>query len=228
MMDHQSMRFGGVTRKSLFLISGLFLLVAALLRLYPVVLKNFQGAQSIMKIEQDVPKGNSHWDRAEALLQQIKNEKDLEKIKQMDSQIVQELKQVLVDQPNNPRVWSELGDAYSWVSNLGGDPEVQLAAYKKAEELDPNNPVYIRGVGDQLVTMKRYNDAILELQKALRVGPTDFTYLSLARAYKGAKIYDSARQYYQKTIDGFSSHNSEGKWDADILQAQQEMASLPK
>lgn len=185
-------------------------------------------SQSIKKITQDVPKGNPHWDKAESLFQQIKNEKNTENVKNLDAEIVTELKAVLAEQPNNPRVWSELGDAYSWVSQLGGDPEVRLAAYQKAESLDPNNFVYINFVGDQLTLMGRYNDAILELQKAVRVGPNDYTYLSLGQAYRGAKIYDLAKQNYQKAIDGFSSQNSAGKYDAQILQAQQEMAALPR
>jgi len=186
------------------------------------------GFQSTVKIAQDVPNGNVHWDKAQSLFQQIRNEKDIEKVKQLDAEIVTELKAVLAEQPNNPRVWYELGSAYSWISLLGGDPEVQLAAYQKAESLEPNNFMYINGVGDQLISMERYNDAILELQKAVRVGPNSFTYLSLAQAYRGAKIYDLAKQNYQKAIDNFSSHNDGGKWDAQILQAQQEMASLPK
>lgn len=186
------------------------------------------GLQSSVKIIQDVPKGNVHWDKAQSLFLQIRNEQDIEKVKKLDAEIVSELRAVLEEQPNNPRVWMELGSAYSWVSNLGGDPEVMLAAYKKAVELDPNNFLYINRLGDQLISMKRYNDAILELQKAVRVGPNSFTYLSLAQAYRGAKIYDLAKQNYQKAIDSFSSHNDGGKWDAQILQAQQEMASLPK
>lgn len=215
-----------------FLISfGVMMLVAAVI-IGGVLFYSTTGnsAKSINNINQDVPKGNAHWDKAEALFQQIRNEKDPDKVKQLDAQIVTELKAVLQEQPNNPRVWSELGDAYSWVSGtgMGGDPEVRLAAYQKAEELDPNNFVYINGVGDQLITMGRYNDAILELQKAVRIGGNDYTYLSLVQAYRGAKIYDQARQNYQKAIDGFSSHNSGGKYDTQILQAQQEMAALPK
>lgn len=186
------------------------------------------GLQSSVKIAQDVPIGNVHWDKAQFLFLQIRNEQDPEKVKRLDAEIVSELKAVLEEQPNNPRVWYELGSAYSWISLLGGDPEVQLAAYQKAESLEPNNFMYINGVGDQLISMKRYDEAILELQKAVRAGPNSFTYLSLAQAYRGAKIYDLAKQNYQKAIDNFSSHNDGGKWDAQILQAQQEMASLPK
>ena len=177
---------------------------------------------------QNVPKGNAHWDKAQALFQQIKNEKDPQKMVKIDADIITELKTVLVEQPNNPRVWSELGNAYGWVGTIDGASEAQLAAYQKAESLDLNNIVYINSVGDQLVSMGKFNEGILELQKAVRVGPNDNTYLSLAEAYRGAKIYDSAKQNYQKAIDGFTSHNSDGTYDTQILQAQQEMAALPK
>ena len=217
------------TAKPFFISFGIMMLIAVAI-IGGVVFYSSIGntAKSINSINQDVPKGNAHWDKAEALFQQIRNEKDPDKVKQLDTQIVTELKTVLTEQPNNPRVWLELGNAYSWISLLGGDPEVRLAAYQKAESLDPNNFIYINNVGDQLITMGRYNDAILELQKAVRIGANNYTYLSLAQAYKGAKIYDQARQNYQKAIDGFSSHNSGGNYDTQILQAQQEMAALPK
>lgn len=216
------------SRKSFLTRFAIFFFVALIVAGGYIYLRVGSGLKSSVKITQDVPKGNVHWDKAQSLFLQIRNEQDIEKVKKLDAEIVTELKAVLVEQPNNPRVWMELGNAYSWVSLLGGDPEVRLAAYKKAEELDPNNFLYINTVGDQLITMKKYDEAILELQKAVRIGPNSFTFLSLAQAYSGAKIYDLAKQNYQKAIDSFSSHNDGGKWDAQILQAQQEMTSLPK
>jgi len=177
---------------------------------------------------QNVPKGNAHWDKAQALFQQIRNEKDPENVKKIDAEIETELKAVLDTQPNNPKVWAELGSAYSWVLGLGGNPEDGLTAYQKAESLDPNNSGYISDVGYQLNSMGKYSEAIMELQKAIRGEPNNYTYLYLAEAYKGSGIYDSAKQNYQKAIDGFTSHNSDGSYDAQVLQAQQEMAALPK
>jgi tetratricopeptide (TPR) repeat protein len=227
--EQQNFKLSGTAKSAIksFVIFMLISLAVAGFLYYSII--NNSTIKSINRINQDIPKGNAHWDKAQLLFQEIKKEKDVEKIKKIDADIVVELNAVLEEQPNNPRVWSELGDAYSWVSYLGGDPEVRLAAYKKAESLDPTNFVYINGVGDQLISMGKYSEAILELQKATRLPLTsDYTYLSLAQAYRGAKIYDLARQNYELAIQKFSSHNTDGKYDIQVLQAQQEMAALPK
>lgn len=191
--------------------------------------------QSINQVEKDVPTGNLHWDKSQELFQQLRaaNEKeDIAKIKQLSAQIVEELKKVLEEQPNNARVWVELGHAYTWVSLL--DPKLAaeegLAAYKKAEELDPTNPIYVDYVADQLILMERYEEAVLQLQKSERLYPkgSGFTNLRLARAYKGLKIYDQSREHYQKAIELFTQQNTNGQYDDEILQARKEMTALPQ
>lgn len=196
----------------------------------PTVQKQVELQKSLKGTSQDIPKGNANWDKAQELFGQIKGEQNPDKVKQIDAQIVAELKQVLDEQPNNARVWYELGSAYSWVTLL--DPklgEEGLTAYKKAEELDSSNTVYINGVGDQLILMQKWDEAILQFQKTLRLTPNSgYANLSLCNAYKGAKVYDSAREHCQKAIDIFTAENKEGKYDNQILEAKKAMSDIPK
>lgn len=196
----------------------------------PAVQKQVELQKSLKSVGQDIPKGNPHWDKAQELFGQIRGEQNPDKVKQLDTQIVDELKKVLDEQPNNARVWYELGSAYSWVSLL--DPKLAeegLKAEKKAEELDPTNTVYINGVGDQLILMQKWDEAILQFQKTLRLTPySGYGNLSLCNAYKGAKVYDSARESCQKAIDIFTAENKDGKYDSQLLEAKKAMADIPK
>lgn len=196
----------------------------------PDVKKQVELQKSLKSVSQDIPKGNSHWDKAQELFGQIRGEQNPDKVKQIDTQIVDELKKVLDEQPNNARVWYELGSAYSWVSLL--DPKLAeegLKAEKKAEELDPTNTVYINGVGDQLILMQKWDEAVLQFQKTLRLTPNSgYANLSLCNAYKGEKVYDSAREHCQKAIDIFTSKNKDGKYDSQVLEAKKAMADIPK
>lgn len=193
--------------------------------------KGYQMGKSLQNTSQDIPKGNAHWDKSQDLFTQMKKETDVEKIKKLNDQNIPELKAVLDELPNNARVWSELGNAYTWASSL--DPKAQLdlglVAYKKAEELDPTNPVYINNVGDQLILMQRYDEAILQFQKTLRLTPNSgYANLSLCKAYTGSKVYNSARESCQKAIDIFTGENQEGKYDQQILDSKKAMAAIPK
>jgi len=121
-----------------------------------------------------------------------------------------------------------LGDAYTWISNKGSLEE-GLKAYKKAEELDQNNIIYINFVGDMLIRMGKYDEAILQFQKTLRIpNESGYANLSIAKAYKQFKIYNSAREHYQKAIEVFSRNNKDGQFDKEILEARKEIAQLPK
>lgn len=137
---------------------------------------------------------------------------------------------MLDEQPNNPRVWYELGAAYSWVTLLDSKlAEEGLTAYKRAEELDPTNPVYINGVGDQSILMQRWDEAILQFQKTLRLTPdSGYVNQSLCKAYKGAKVYDSAREHCQTAIDIFTRLNKDGRFDHQILETKKVISELPK
>lgn len=70
---------------------------------------------------------------------------------------------------------------------------------------------------------------MLHFQKTLRLtDKSGFANLSVARAYANLKIYDSAREHYQKAIEIFTSENQSGSYDSYILQARKELSNLPQ
>lgn len=195
------------------------------------------GSSIQRSINEMQPEAKIHYDKSQDLFKQMRavqkdanknNEQIIAETKKLNDENIAELKRALEIEPNNPKVWYELGNAYTWFSTTGR-LEDGLAAYQKAEELDPKNIVYINGAGDMMIMMNRNEEAILQLQKTLRLtDKSGFANLSIARAYTKLKVYDSARENYQKAIEIFTSENSNGSYDSQILQAKKELATLPK
>jgi len=187
-------------------------------------------------IDEMSPEAKVHYDRSQELFKQMREiqksgKSDTEIVaetKKLNDENIVELKKALELEPNNPKLWHQLGSAYTWI-NSTGTLEDGLAAYQKAEELDPNNVVYINGVGDMLIQMGKYEEAVLHFQKTLRLtDKSGFANLSVARAYANLKIYDSAREHYEKAIEIFTNENKDGNYDTYILQARKELSSLPQ
>ncbi|MBU1000400.1 tetratricopeptide repeat protein [Patescibacteria group bacterium] len=203
------------------------------------VLKNsaISPGESIQRsIDEMNPEAKKHFDRSLELFKQMREisssgKTDTEIIadtKKINDENILELEKALDLEPNNPRIWHTLGNAYTWVSSIGNF-EDGLAAFKKAEELDPDNVVYINGVGDFLIRMGKYEEAVLHFQKTLRLtNKSGFANLSVAQAYSNLKIYDLAREHYQKAIEIFTSENQDGDYDIYLLQARKELSNLPK
>lgn len=214
----------------------LTLLAFTILMLYlgAILVKGFQlGIQesrskktgSVSKVTNSAAK--AHFDRSLQLFAQIRKERSADNIKKLNDENISELKKALETDPNNAKIWYYLGLAYTWVSSEG-TLEDGLEAYKKAEELDPQNASYAEGTGDMLNRLGRYDEAIIELQKALRLDNNSaYTYLDLGIAYKKLKIYDSARKSFQKAIETFQSQNKDGSYDGEILRIQKELVDLP-
>lgn len=152
---------------------------------------------------------------------------DIRKKKELNDESIKELKEALKLDQKNTTLWNNIGIIYSWPNSIGG-MEDSLVAFKKAEENDPTNITYINLVGKSLVDMERYEDAILQFQKTLRLtnesGDANF---QLGIAYRNLKIYDSARDHFKKAIEIYSKQNKDGKFDEYILQARKHMAELP-
>jgi len=177
-------------------------------------------------IEEMTPEVKAHWERSQALFTQMRESNDPEKVRQLNDENIKELKAILELEPDNHRVWLELGNTYTWVSSEGS-LEDGLEAYEKAEELSPKNVVYINNVGDMLIRMERYEEAVLQFQKTLRLtNDSGYANLSLGSAYKALGIYDSAREHFQEAIRIFESENKEGRYDDKILRAKKEISSL--
>ncbi len=175
------------------------------------------------------PEAKSHYEKTQELYKEMRgNIGNPETIKPIANEAIREAKKAVEIDQNNPLLWSNLGDAYTW-PNTVGTSEDGLNAYKKAEELDPTNVVYINYVGDQLIRMNRNGEAVLQFQKTLRMTDTSgFAHLSIGRAYKNLKVFDEARKHFQRAIEIFQKDNKDGKYDDEILDAQKELAGIPK
>lgn len=193
-------------------------------------LKTYYSGASIQRSVEDMsPEAKTHYNRSQELFEQIReNQDDAEKVRELNDENIAEIKKALEIEPNNPKIYYELGNAYTWVSSTGS-LEDALAAYQKAEELDPNNVIYINGVGNVLMQMGKYEEAILQFQKTFRLtDKSGFANLSIARAYSHLQIYDLAKEHYQKAIEIFTEQNEDGRFDDEILQARKELSSLPR
>lgn len=204
------------------------------MQMNPTNQKIKQIGESLNRSAVDVsPEVKPYWDKSEELLNQIKQEKPSpERVKKVEAALA-EIDKALAIEPKNPKLWSRRCGINSWIRDLDDNATKTLNSCKKAEELDPNNIVYINGVGDELLFQKKYEEAILQFQKTLRLQEnyphkSGYAYKSLGDAYKGLAIYDKARENYQKAIETFTGENKEGQYDKQILETQKAMADLPQ
>src|SRR5258708_4528690 len=173
----------------------------------PQVQNTIKVDQSLQKQQQAVSSvAKPYWDKEQELFRQIKTKGNTpERAKQVEDAIGQ-LNQAIQVEPNNPKIWFELCQVNSWIRDVGDNATKTLNACKKAEELDTTNVVYINQVGDELSIQKKYDEAILEYQKTIRLtSKSGYAYKGLGDAYTGLKIYDKAKESYQKAVDTFTS-----------------------
>lgn len=172
------------------------------------------------------PEAKIHYDNSALLFEEMINSGDPVEIKSLNDQNISELEKAIELDPENPEIWNQLGNAYTWVSS-SGSLEDGLEAFKKAEELEPNNAIYLRNVGDMLVRLGEYDEAVMKLQQTIRLS-NDYGYahLSLANAYAKLDIKDSAKDHYQTAIEIFEDINDDGRFDQEILSARKGMAAL--
>lgn len=198
------------------------------------------GTSIQRSIDEMRPEAKIHYNRSRELFKQMREvqksgKSDAEIVaetKKLNDENITELKKALDLEPNNPKIWYELGNAYTWISSTGS-LEDGLATYKKAAELDQKNIIYIDNVGEMLIRLGRYEEAVLQLQKSLRIeaelgDESGLTHYRLGLAYAGLKIYDSARTHLQKAIEILDKNNRDGIFDDEILRAQKDLSNLPK
>ena len=99
------------------------------------------------------------------------------------------LHNLLGKNPRSAMLLGRLGASYRT-----DDPARSLDFYRKAAEVQPDAPEYALGYGSALVQARRFADAILILQKVLRVAPENYA----ARANLATAMYESKR--YQEAI----------------------------
>jgi len=90
-----------------------------------------------------------------------------------------EVEPLLARAPNDARVVATIGV----VKGVMGDWQGQLDAMKRAIELDPRNPEYLRDLGTQYVDLRRYREGIEILSRVLALEPEAWvTRLNLAQS----------------------------------------------
>lgn len=198
------------------------------------------GTSIQRSINEMSPEAKVHYDLSQELFKQMREvqssgKSDVEIVaetKRLNDANIAELKKALEIEPNNPKIWFELGNAYTWISSAG-NLEDGLNAYRKATEIDPKNAIYIDNVGAVLIRLGRYEEAVLQLQKSLRIGEelgdeSGLTHYRLGLAYAGLKIYDSAKTHFQKAVEILTKNNRDGRFDDEILRIQKDLSNLPK
>jgi|GEM_PF-118055 len=174
------------------------------------------------------PEAKAHYEKSQELFGQMKeNSSNRQKVITLNDENIRELSAAIEAAPNVARLLFELGNAYTWISSKG-TLEDGLKAYGKAEELEPDNVIYVTSVGDMLIRLGKFEDAVLQLKKALRMNANyaQPEYL-IGIAYKNLKINAEARTHLQAAIDIWSKQNDKGEFDDEILNAQQELSGIP-
>ena len=108
-----------------------------------------------------------------------------------------------------------------------------LAAFQNAVALDPDNSLYMDNVAEMLINTGKYEEAVFELQKSLRIGidegnASGLTHYRLGVAYGRLNVNDEAIAHFEKAIEILQPYNDDGKHDETILSAQKNIAELSK
>jgi tetratricopeptide (TPR) repeat protein len=77
-----------------------------------------------------------------------------------------------------------------------------ISYYQKALELNPNDPIILRSLGNAYYMSGQYQQAITSYQKAIEIDPRNADILrNLGRAYAQQGLNNDAITYYKKAID---------------------------
>lgn len=173
------------------------------------------------------PDAKALYDQSQDLFKQMHEQSaDRKAVTVLNDKNIDLLKKATQLDADNPEIWANLADAYTWVSTKG-KIEDALAASQKTEELDPTMWSYAYRTGSLFLTMERYDEAILKLQEVTRAEDNyGRGHISLGIAYKRAGIKESAKTELQKGIDILTKYNDKGDYDADILSANKELVTI--
>jgi Tfp pilus assembly protein PilF len=91
-----------------------------------------------------------------------------------------------------------------WTYHFQGKIEEAIAECKRAIEVDPDFGNPYNDIGAYLIDLKRYDEAIPWLERALeapRYEPRHYPYFNLGRVYYSKGMINRAREYFQKALD---------------------------
>ncbi|HXA56542.1 MAG TPA: tetratricopeptide repeat protein [Candidatus Acidoferrum sp.] len=157
--------------------------------------------QAILKIAPDDPeaglwlsrlyRAQNRPDDAEKVLRNVlqKSPDDGDALEQLSQLLIDEgrsqeaiaLLAQVADQFSSPAVYDLLGDAYSQAKQY---PKAE-DAYKKAVDMDPEDPGHRHGLADTLLTENKYSDALEQYKKLAQLEPgTSENYLRMSQLYR--------------------------------------------
>ncbi len=90
-----------------------------------------------------------------------------------------------------------------WTYHFQGKIDEAIAECKRAIEVDPDFGNPYNDIGSYLIELKRYDEAIPWLERALeapRYEPRHYPYFNLGRAYYSKGMINRAREYFQKAL----------------------------
>lgn len=107
------------------------------------------------------------------------------------------LKKVATDKAD-PQIWSTLAYAYEQTQNYKN----AAAAYDKALERDPDNVSFRKGLGQNLLLSKQYEQALAQFQALVDANPRDVeSYLRMSQAYRVQHKFEQAQQSLTKALE---------------------------
>jgi tetratricopeptide (TPR) repeat protein len=106
------------------------------------------------------------------------------------------MKRVLAATPNDPQALNYLGYTYA---EMGVNLEEALGYLKKAVSLKPDDGFILDSLGWTFFKLKRYDDAIYQLERAVELSDNDATVIShLADVYCASRHFKKALPLYKK------------------------------
>jgi tetratricopeptide (TPR) repeat protein len=109
-----------------------------------------------------------------------------------------DLLQKVTAKDDDPDLLGSLAFAYEQVH----DNRAAATAYSRALERDPENPTFRRGLAQNLLFSRQYDQAMEEYQAAVKANPRDSeSFMRLSQIYKAQGKYDAARDNLSKAAE---------------------------
>lgn len=83
-----------------------------------------------------------------------------------------------------------------------GKYEEAAAAFQRASEKEPSEPIYYNNMGESYIKLGKYDEAIQAFKKMLEIQPESYTAnKKLGELYGQKKQYEAAIPYYRKAVE---------------------------
>jgi tetratricopeptide (TPR) repeat protein len=124
-----------------------------------------------------------------------------------------DLLQKLVAKDEDPDLMGMLAYAYEQIH----DYQAAATTYGRALELDAENPAFRKGLAQNLLYSRQYDQALEEYQNEVRANPKDAdAYLRISQIYRAQGKYDQARESLNQAADA-DPDNLEVRYNVVLL-----------